>query len=588
MIPREIKRKHILQAIESIDRVPPGRQSRKFFLLQEGKRYPPKYVVSLACEFATGKRLGSNEFGGGVETNAFLARLGFDIVDKHGATAAPTQTKNKTKSTKTAKVTGHQRKHCKACKQQVARFLKTLYGRVEEGKSFRIPAHRDALTERYDVPVLGQIHEALVSFRGHGDFVGQKQLPACDYFVPDPGFVLEFDERQHFTAPRKLALERYDPAAAFGFSVQRWANRCERMDAHDNDPRYRDEQRAWYDTLRDFLPRFRKGMLPTVRIMDGERPWCQLDPDSEEDRAQFRDWAGLPCRFQIQSESTGDAEPYWGRVIIQGPWYGGVVQARRLLDAVCDQWPSGVRTRMLVTSGGFVSFEWPLDLTRKILGNNREPEPATVARMFQEAERAVEDVLTPTLRSKLSRYTDAVTLGVDSFKTQVSVSSARIKDLHAELVCLLDLRTNRTHWTGKTYPTVGQERGLVRITDVDSHFATLDGETVFLLGCHDLNAFSPRGNSRVRRRWRKETIRALQGAVKKRAPTNVIHHPHTTDTPRIWKAAWNKLLATAGSVSRYASAGRYHRSSGPCRAPLDKVLPSTVHGSAFNLVVRLP
>jgi 5-methylcytosine-specific restriction protein A len=50
MIPHNITREHILQAILHIDKygVPDNRKSKKFALLFEGKQYPPKYVVALA------------------------------------------------------------------------------------------------------------------------------------------------------------------------------------------------------------------------------------------------------------------------------------------------------------------------------------------------------------------------------------------------------------------------------------------------------------------------------------------------------------------------------------------------------------
>ena len=108
----------------------------------------------------------------------------------------------------------------------------------------------------------------------------------CDYWVPDPGFIVEFDESQHFTIPRKLALAEYADEEHLGFSAKRWITLCEHHDSKDNDPPFRDEQRAWYDTLRDVLPSI-KGLGPTVRLYAGDRVWCSLDPDSEEDRGRF-------------------------------------------------------------------------------------------------------------------------------------------------------------------------------------------------------------------------------------------------------------------------------------------------------------
>ena len=71
-----------------------------------------------------------------------------------------------------------------------------------------------------------------------------------------------------------------------GFSAKRWMELCEHHDARDNAPPYRDEQRAWYDTLRDLVPSI-KGMQPTVRLYARDRVWCSLDPDSRVDRERF-------------------------------------------------------------------------------------------------------------------------------------------------------------------------------------------------------------------------------------------------------------------------------------------------------------
>jgi MoxR-like ATPase len=87
MIPSEIAKEHILGAIEQIDKdgVPPSRDSQSYDLVLNGKRYPPKYVLSLAAKIATGQELAPDEFAGGRNTPAFqhLEGLGFTILEKH-------------------------------------------------------------------------------------------------------------------------------------------------------------------------------------------------------------------------------------------------------------------------------------------------------------------------------------------------------------------------------------------------------------------------------------------------------------------------------------------------------------------------
>lgn len=79
----KITKENVLAAIECIrqEGVPKARESRRYYLEYEGKYFPPKYVVSLAVEDATGKPLKPSDFSGGIETNSVLKKLGFTIVE---------------------------------------------------------------------------------------------------------------------------------------------------------------------------------------------------------------------------------------------------------------------------------------------------------------------------------------------------------------------------------------------------------------------------------------------------------------------------------------------------------------------------
>ena len=81
MIPNKIKHEHIIKAIKEIDLkgVPSGRGSRKFALILGRKRYPPKYILSLANRYISAKELNPSTFSGGEETNSFLRGLGFVV-----------------------------------------------------------------------------------------------------------------------------------------------------------------------------------------------------------------------------------------------------------------------------------------------------------------------------------------------------------------------------------------------------------------------------------------------------------------------------------------------------------------------------
>lgn len=81
MIPQAIQRQHVIHAIAEIRAggVPKNREPTKFYLVHEGRLYPPKFTLSLAAKYATGEELSASEFSGGNEANTFLTELGFTI-----------------------------------------------------------------------------------------------------------------------------------------------------------------------------------------------------------------------------------------------------------------------------------------------------------------------------------------------------------------------------------------------------------------------------------------------------------------------------------------------------------------------------
>lgn len=81
MIPPNITKKHILQAVQEIESkglIPPNRESVNYDLFYNNKRYPPKYVISIANKFANEHELKSTEFDA-IDAKTFLSKLGFEI-----------------------------------------------------------------------------------------------------------------------------------------------------------------------------------------------------------------------------------------------------------------------------------------------------------------------------------------------------------------------------------------------------------------------------------------------------------------------------------------------------------------------------
>jgi 5-methylcytosine-specific restriction protein B len=91
-IPSEITAAHVRKAIGRVrrERIPSKRRSTRYDVVVDGEAFPPKYVLSVACEVATGHPLQPGSFSGGAEANGLLRQLGFTIVDKRGrAIASP-------------------------------------------------------------------------------------------------------------------------------------------------------------------------------------------------------------------------------------------------------------------------------------------------------------------------------------------------------------------------------------------------------------------------------------------------------------------------------------------------------------------
>jgi hypothetical protein len=167
-------------------------------------------------------------------------------------------------------------------------MLEKLFGKVEPNFLFRIKPLPSTFEGTEYHEVLEDIFSKLQKYRGFKDFIKARLLPRCDYFVPDPGIIVEFDESQHFTIPRKITLQNYPPSLRLGFDREKWMRLCDTLRKKDNNPPYRDEQRAWYDTLRDFLPSI-KNLAPTIRLFSSDYVWCSLNPENETDVEKFKE-----------------------------------------------------------------------------------------------------------------------------------------------------------------------------------------------------------------------------------------------------------------------------------------------------------
>lgn len=95
MIPSNITHEHIIRAISEIkkSKIPFHRESTRWSVLYNGEHFPPKYVISLASKFASGRELDPSQFSGGDETNNFLREKGFEIVERNALSFLTEQTR---------------------------------------------------------------------------------------------------------------------------------------------------------------------------------------------------------------------------------------------------------------------------------------------------------------------------------------------------------------------------------------------------------------------------------------------------------------------------------------------------------------
>lgn len=90
-IPDNITREHVEAALTDFRAGVPHRfgPSTGYDLLHSGRRYPPKAILGLAAQHATGATLVPKDFSGGEESRCFriLRKLGFTVIPKEGASA---------------------------------------------------------------------------------------------------------------------------------------------------------------------------------------------------------------------------------------------------------------------------------------------------------------------------------------------------------------------------------------------------------------------------------------------------------------------------------------------------------------------
>lgn len=178
---------------------------------------------------------------------------------------------------------------CSKCKSTIYSFLFQLFGEVQfKYKPNSVSTRLQAYSGTRSFKPLTTIYNDLVEIDGRKSFIKARTLQRCDLYIPKKGILIETDEIQHFTYARYISLRRYPAALPIGFDRKWYMLKCNEVRSVDRDPIYRDEQRAWYDTLRDFLPWISTEVKLTVRIPLGFHAWCSLDSKNKTHIAAFK------------------------------------------------------------------------------------------------------------------------------------------------------------------------------------------------------------------------------------------------------------------------------------------------------------
>jgi hypothetical protein len=232
-------------------------------------------------------------------------------------------------------------------------------------------------------------------------------------------------------------------------------------------------------------------------------------------------------------------------------------EAKSIIDNVLKTWPKGLKTRYLITAGGFLSFQWPTGVFPADAGR---PNKSEIRLLEDAAVGECRKLLTPLMRKRLAKVADYVSIGADS-------KCDDDKSRTVELVLLFDLRSPRCWITGKSYPTGAQTNRLVRQNDLSTHLVKVGRDKILLLGCHDLNMFSHRAlKTSGPHGWRRKVINEMREAADLFAPTVVLQHPHYTHSPHSWGTALGGLNRLLPNVV-FASAGRWCQSHKGTRRP---------------------
>ena len=270
----EITKEDVIKAIECFNNENENYpMPRSTFLLYNDKKYPAKHIRGLAYKVHFKNEISKSEFTGGLETVRFFEKLGFEVqhISKNNTTQVVTvkQESPKTSDEQKNKVNDKSNRIKIPYKEVIEQknALQLLLNKMFDGdvvceKTFDWMKTPTEFDNDYS-----KLISALCEYRGNDSFVKNNVKLRCDFVCESKKLIIEYDERQHFSQARKISLLAY-PNISLHYDKNMWIQACNDIQARDNQPKDRDEVRAYYDSVRDIEAA--KHGYKLVRIMHGQ------------------------------------------------------------------------------------------------------------------------------------------------------------------------------------------------------------------------------------------------------------------------------------------------------------------------------
>lgn len=283
----KVTKNHVVKAIKIYDNediIAP--KAKSTFLKYNGRKYPAKHIRGMAYEVAFGKEISKDEYSGGIETVHFFEKLGFEI-QYTGPCKRETNDSIKKNNSDNNHIDNIKDSN-KIMDDNTYKIKIPSKNVIEQKNALQLLLNRyfngDIVCEKtfpwMKTPssiegVYEDIFEKLSIYRNDKSFAKKNVSLRCDFVCSSKKVIIEYDERQHFTTARKIAIEAYKDNIAFRYDYNLWIKACSDIKAKDNNPINRDEIRAYYDSVRD-IEAYRNGYT-LIRIMHGQADWSSED-----------------------------------------------------------------------------------------------------------------------------------------------------------------------------------------------------------------------------------------------------------------------------------------------------------------------